>query len=256
METRVVAGIGFAAGRWPLDPHRSTLIFLHGGGGSHELWRGQVDALAERANTVALDLPGRGLSPGSGLRTIPDYAKAVLGFVEALEAPRPIPCGQSLGSGITLQLLLDHPARFAAGVLIGAGARLRVLPAILAGIQRDYAAHVQEMRLAASPKTDPERLRPVLEANARCPAEVALGDFQACDAFDVMERLGEIDVPVLIVSGEDDKLTPPKYADFLEKHIRRAQRVDLADAGHLSPVEQPEAINRAILEFLDATELA
>ena len=85
METRVVAGIGFTAGRWPLDPHRPTLIFLHGGGGSHELWRGQVDALAERANTVALDLPGRGLSPGSGLRTIPDQSCPTIPCARAVE---------------------------------------------------------------------------------------------------------------------------------------------------------------------------
>jgi pimeloyl-ACP methyl ester carboxylesterase len=255
MQTRESNGIGFRCGAWPLDPKQSTLIFLHGSGGTNELWQGQVDALAERANTVALDLPGRGLSRGPGMRTVPEYAQAVMDFVGAIEAPQPIPCGLSLGGGIALQLLLDHPRRFGAGILIGTGARLRVMPAILEGIERDYEAHLSNLQLAASPRTDPEILKRVLESNARCPAEVALGDFQACDAFDVMKRLGEIDVPVLVVSGEDDRLTPPKYADFLEKSIRHARRAHVMDAGHLAPAEKPAEVNRAIVEFLDAAGL-
>jgi pimeloyl-ACP methyl ester carboxylesterase len=255
METRETNGIGFRYGSWPLDPSQSSLIFLHGSGGSSVLWEGQVDALAGRVNTIALDLPGRELSPGPGMQRIPDYAAAVLDFVDAIEAPRPIPCGLSLGGGIALQLLLDHPGRFEAGILIGTGARLRVMPAILEGIERDYEAHLSNLQLAISARTDPEALKPVLESNARCPAEVALGDFLACDAFDVMDRLGEIDVPVLVVSGEDDKLTPPKYADFLEKNIRHARRVHLIDAGHLAPVEKPVEVNRAIADFLDANGL-
>ena len=255
METREAHGIGFTTGTWPLDATRASLIFLHGSGGSNVLWHGQVDALSDRANTIALDLPGRGLSAGPGMRAIPEYARAVLDFVAAIEAPRPIPCGLSLGGGIALQLLLDHPERFAAGILIGTGARLRVMPAILEGIERDYEAHLAGMDIAASPRTDRELLRPIKESNARCSAEVALGDFLACDAFDVMERLGEIEVPVLVVCGEDDRLTPPKYADFLEKSIRNARRARVADAGHLAPAEKPAEVNRAIVDFLDAAGL-
>jgi pimeloyl-ACP methyl ester carboxylesterase len=255
METRVVEGIGLRSSTWPLDRDEATLVFLHGSGGSNVLWQAQLEGLAGRANAVALDLPGRGLSRGPGLRTIPDYAEAVAGFVAALGAPRPIPCGLSLGGGIALQLLLDHAALFEAGILIGTGARLRVMPAILEGITRDYEAHLSNLHLAASPRTDRELLEPVLESNARCPAEVALGDFMACDAFDVMERLGEIEVPVLIVSGQDDSLTPPKYADFLEKSIRRARRAHILDAGHLAPAEKPAEVNEAIVGFLDALGL-
>jgi len=255
METRQAGDIGFTCGTWPLDPARSTLIFLHGSGGANVLWDQQVDALSGRANTVALDLPGRGLSAGPGMRTIPEYARAVVDFIDAIEAPRPVPCGLSLGGGITLQLLLDHGDRFEAGILVSTGARLRVMPAILEGIQRDYEAHLSNLLLAASPHTDRETLRPVMESNARCPAEVALGDFMACDAFDVMQRQSEIDVPVLVVSGEDDQLTPPKYADFLEKGIRHARRSHIRDAGHLAPAEKPAEVNGAIVDFLDAEGL-
>jgi pimeloyl-ACP methyl ester carboxylesterase len=251
MESREANQIGFITGSWPLDPAKATLLFIHGSGGSSALWRGQIDALAARANTVALDLPGRGRSKGKGLSRMPDYAKVVMDFIDDVRAPRPIPCGLSLGGGIVQQLLLDYPDRFPAGILIATGARLRVMPAILEGVLQNYEAHLAgTAALALSPKTDPAVLEPVAKEMAECPPEVALGDFQACDAFDVMGRLPEIQMPVLIISGEDDKLTPPKYGQFLERRIKNAERVHLMDAAHLSPLEKPAEVNQAITDFL------
>lgn len=66
-----------------------------------------------------------------------------------------------------------------------------------------------------------------------------------------MGRLCEIECPALVVSGEDDMLTLPKYGDFIEKNLRRARRVRLVAAGHLAPIEKPAEVNRAIAEFLD-----
>jgi pimeloyl-ACP methyl ester carboxylesterase len=67
----------------------------------------------------------------------------------------------------------------------------------------------------------------------------------------VAERLDEISVPVLVISAEDDKMTPPKYAQFLEDGIPNAARIHIHDAGHISPMEKPQEVNRAIIEFLD-----
>ena len=66
MEHRRSKGIGFITGRWPLDPRKSTIVLIHGAGGSSVFWQAQVEALAERVNTVAIDLPGHGQSHGSG----------------------------------------------------------------------------------------------------------------------------------------------------------------------------------------------
>ena len=245
-------GFAYVASGWPLDGGKPTLIFIHGAGGSHVLWQGQIGGLAGRANTVALDLPGHGESRGEGMVTIEDYARAVADFIRTLEAPRPVPCGLSMGGAITQQILLDHPDAGCAGVLIGTGARLRVMPLILKTIEENYSAYIDSfLAFAASKKTDPERLRPISEATARCSPRVALGDFKACDAFDVMERLPSIEVPVLVITAEEDRLTPPKYGIFLEEKIPRATRVHIEDAGHLVPAERPEEVNRAILDFLD-----
>ena len=244
-------GFGFAAGRWPLDPERPTLIFIHGSGGDHTLWQGQVDALVDVANTLALDLPGHGASRGPGGASILELAEEVANLLERLQVPRPIPCGLSIGGAIVLQLLIERSALLAGGVLVGTGARLRVLPEIIEMIETNYAGFIDMLgQFGASEKTDPERLRPVRQAAAACPPAVTAGDFRACDRFDMMDCLDRIDQPVLVVSAEDDRLTPTKYSDYLEKHIRGSMRVHIQDAGHLVPIEKPGALNQALRAFI------
>jgi len=252
MNYRETNGIAYVSSAWPLNETRPTMIFIHGAGGSHVLWQAQLDGLAGAVSAVAIDLPGHGKSPGDGMGTIEGYARAVADFIRAIEAPRPIPCGLSMGGAITQQLLLDHPDVCRAGVLIATGARLRVMPLILKTVEEDFNGYVDSfLAFATSEKTDPERLRAISEAAPECKPHVALGDFKACDAFDVMDRLPSIEVPVLVITSEEDKLTPPKYGIFLAEKIKAASRVHIPAAGHLSPAERPEEVNRAILDFLD-----
>jgi pimeloyl-ACP methyl ester carboxylesterase len=251
MVHRETNGIAFVSAGWPLDGAKPTLICIHGAGGSHVLWQGQADGLGESVNVVALDLPGHGSSQGGGMDSIEAYARAVADFTRVIEAPKPVPCGLSMGGAITQQLLLDHPDVCRAGILIGTGARLRVMPLILKTIEENYSDYIDSfLAFAASEKTDPERLRPIAEATAGTRPEVALGDFKACDAFDVMERLASIEAPVLVITSEEDRLTPPKYGIFLEEKIPQASRVHIRDAGHLAPAEKPGEVNQAILDFL------
>jgi pimeloyl-ACP methyl ester carboxylesterase len=90
---------------------------------------------------------------------------------------------------------------------------------------------------------------------ARCSPEVVNADFQACNQFDVMARLSNIRAPVLVVSADEDKLTPPKYADYIESVIPQTARAHIADAGHIAPLEKPRAVNQAIMDFLDSHRL-
>jgi pimeloyl-ACP methyl ester carboxylesterase len=252
MEKRKSGGIGFMAGRWPLAESKSTLVFIHGSGGSARFWQAQVEGVVEKANTLAIDLPGHGDSQGDGHNTVEGYAAAVIEFLDDIDPPGPVPCGLSLGGAIAQQLLLDHADRFGAGILIGTGARLKVLPAIFEAIQSDFAGFVKmTTALVASEKTEPAGIRRFQDELARCRPEVVNGDFQACNQFDVMARLEDIRVPVLVISAEEDKLTPPKYADYLESAIPNTVRAHIADAGHIAPLERPRSVNQAIIEFLN-----
>ena len=252
MEKRQSNGIGFIAGKWPLNAAQSTLVFIHSSGGSAQFWSAQLEGLLEKANLLAVDLPGHGDSQSDGQNTVAGYAAAIIQFLDDIEPPDPIPCGLSLGGAITQQLLLDHPDRFSAGILIGTGAKLRVLPTIFEAIRKDYDGFVDMLcQLSSSEKSDPAQIQPFRDDLNRCSPDVSYGDFQACDQFDVMARLGDIRVPVLVISAEADKLTPPKFADYLESAIPHAARAHITDAGHIAPLEKPRAVNQAIVDFLD-----
>jgi pimeloyl-ACP methyl ester carboxylesterase len=79
---------------------------------------------------------------------------------------------------------------------------------------------------------------------------VTLGDYLACDRFDVRDRLAEIRVPTLVVVGTDDRLTPLRYSRFLAETIPGARLVEIPGAGHFPQLEQPVRVNAAIREFL------
>ena len=252
MIEKQIEGISFIAGNWPLKSDKSTLIFIHGAGGSNFLWRSQVDLLADRVNTVAIDLPGHADSQGSASTTVEDYTAAVAAFIKAIDAPSPIPCGLSMGGAIAMQLMLDHGKLVTAGILINTGAKLKVAPAIFETIENDYDAFVAMLgKVAFSKKTEQALRQSFMDDSAQFKPEIALGDFKACDEFNVAERLSQIEVPVLVMSAADDMLTPPKYADFLEQNIPDASLAQIVDAGHISPVEKPQEVCQAIRAFLD-----
>ncbi len=245
-------GIGFLTGGWPLDPEKSTLVFIHGAGGNGYFWQAQIEALSDRVNIVALDLPGHGRSEGSGKDTITGYAESVNKLLGDIEAPKPVPCGFSLGGAIAQQLLMDFPQRYPAGILIGTGVRMKVGPIIFETIEKDFTQFVNMLgKMAASRKTNPEKIHFFKEELSKSDPQVVSGDFRACDRFDAESGLASIGMPVLIITAEDDVLTPAKYGDILEEKIQNTKRVHIMDAGHLMVLEKPEEINQAIIDFMD-----
>ena len=252
MEARKINEMGYLTAEWPLDPARETLVFIHGAGGTGTFWQAQIEGLSARFNTVAIDLPGHGASDGGAKDRIEDYTRAVVDFMKAMEVPNPIFCGFSLGGAIALQVLLDHPDLARAGILICTGATMRVGPAIFESIQNDYSGFIDFIcKLAVSKKSDPEVVRLFRENFLSLNAEAAFCDFQACNHFDVSQRLASIAVPVLVVTAEDDKLTPPQNGAALERGIKNATRAHIIDAGHIVAMEKPDEVNGIILKFLD-----
>lgn len=256
MQERKTNGIGYLAGNWPLDPARATLVFIHGAGGSGDFWQAQLEGLAGRVNTLAVDLPGHGRSDGAGQDTIEGYARSVIDFIKRIDVPKPIPCGLSMGGAIVLQLLIDSQEMLTAGILLSTGAKLKVAPVIFETLEKNYNDFMDMISdLIASKATDPEIIRRYREETARCDPAVALRDFQACNCFDVMQHIRSITLPVLVVSAEDDQLTPTKYGEFLKNNLPEASGAHIMDAGHILPMEKPEEFNEAIKNFLTLNNL-
>lgn len=220
---------------------------VHGAGATAASWDLQRLAFP---TAVAVDLPGhRGEGPGR--HRIEDYTAWIHTAVHAQGWHPAVLAGHSMGGAIALTYALGHAGDLKAIVLVSTGARLRVLPAILGGLLADHAGTVERIVTAClAPAADPRLARRLTEAMLAVPAEVTLGDFQACDAFDVRPRLEEIRIPALVIGGREDRMTPPKFAEYLHAHLPDSRLVWVEGAGHMVHAERPRQVNEAIHQFL------
>jgi pimeloyl-ACP methyl ester carboxylesterase len=237
----------------------ARVVFIHGSGDSAAVWQRQVAFLGEE-RALALDLPGHGMraaDAGPEEMSVYDYALDVRAQIHAAGLRRPIVAGHSLGGAIALQLALDWPEEFSGLILIGTGARLRVLPALLESARRDQIGTLQQIRGLARRTDEPARPPEALPLGSVSTAAVPpladgvfYRDLAACNAFDVMAELGRITLPALVVCGEEDAMTPPKYAEYLRAHLSHATLHMIPGAGHAVMRDQPEALNAAIGQWL------
>ena len=80
--------------------------------------------------------------------------------------------------------------------------------------------------------------------------EVFLNDYLACQNFDVRADLQRIDTKTLIVCGDKDKMTPPKWSHYLKANIRGSELYFVKDSGHMLPLEKPGALAGVVQAFL------
>ena len=228
---------------------KPSLLFLHGAGGTHRHWGRQIRDLGD-VTLVALDLPGHGRSVGEGRQSVEGYADLVAKFMAALDLENPIVVGHSMGGAIALDLVLRYEECLGGLVLVATGARLRVVPSLLEGMRNEFESTVELLcGYAYGPSASEEMARLGRGEMLAIGPEVLLGDFLACDRFDVMGRLGEVRVPTLVICGEEDQLTPLKYSRFLVDNIQGARLVTIPEAGHMVMLEKPQETTEAIAGF-------
>lgn len=229
-----------------------TLVFIHGSGDDAHIWDTLIACLPQYT-AIALDLPGHGTrtgEPGPATMTVEDYAASVRNELARRDLNHVCLVGHSLGSAIALRLAVDAPEVVSRLVLVGAGARLRVLPAILAeAASNPAAAKAKLVELAYAPTHAADAWAVIEQAPPPTPG-ILYRDLAACDGFDMMAELAQINQPALILTGEEDRLTPPKYGSFLAERISSAQLVLVPDAGHYAQIEAPAACAEAISTWL------
>lgn len=251
MPVLMVAGArAHYAHRRPVPAPAPPVVFLHGAGGSHQHWLYQVRDLSQ-SSSYALDLPGHGRSEGTGHDRVAAYGDWVMAFLDAAGIEKAILVGHSMGGGIALDVALRAPSRLAGLGLVATGARLRVAPAILEGLRQDPEAAVRLIsEWAFGPETPADIARLGRRQMAAIPPDVILGDFLACDAYDVMDQLGQIATPAFVLCGTQDVLTPPKYSVYLRDQIKGATLHLVEGAGHMVMIERPDAVVQHLTAFI------
>jgi len=229
-----------------------ALILIHGAGGSHLHWPAALRRMPG-ATVYAVDLPGHGRSEGPGREHIEDYVADIVRFMDAVGVSRGVLVGHSMGGAIAQMTALMAPERVAGLVLVGTGARLRVAPALLDGILQDARGALALItEWAWGPEADPAMVARGRQMMARVNPRVVWGDFAACDRFDIRERVGEITAPTLVITGSEDRMTPPKFGQWLAERIPGARFVLVKGAGHMVMLEKPDQVASAVREWLKA----
>ena len=232
---------------------QNPIVFIHGSGDSARIWRLQLEYFG-KDRTFAIDLPGHGQRIDSLPEevSVMDYTGSAREIIfDELHLDHPIIAGHSLGGAIALVMGLEHGSELGGLILIGTGARLRVHPDLLKGAKETpQQANLQLKQMSIAATTDPVLLASPADEQTITGPKMLYRDLSACNIFDMMPRLSEIHLPTLIICGTEDRLTPVKYSEYLYSHIAGSTLHIIPLAGHYVFREQPEAVNRAIEEWI------
>lgn len=227
-----------------------SFLMVHGAGGGARIWREAAEALSAEFRVAALDLSGHG-----GSRKLPapatfdDYVDDVVAAAAALGGPVAL-CGHSMGGAVAQLTALRNPDAARGLVLVGTGARLRVMPALFDMLRADFAAAVGGMgAFAFSAKTDKCIADVLQEVTIKLDPEIVINDFRLCDGFDVMADVARIAHPALIVCGDEDRLTPLKYSKFLADNLSKNRLETMSGCGHMPMLEKPGEFARLCADF-------
>jgi pimeloyl-ACP methyl ester carboxylesterase len=240
-----------------------VVVLVHGYPLDGAMWSGVARLLSDSFRVLKLDLPGRGATPSAERPGIDAYAD----FVEAVirQAGEPVGlAGFSMGGYVALALMKRHLSEIRALALVdtrasadddaGKAKRDEAIAKVAAEGVAPIADAMLGKLLAPSSASKADLVERVRRVILRQRPEPVAADLAAMrDRPDSSDSLREITVPTLVLVGDQDVLTPPADAQAMVEAIPGARLVTVPEAGHLTPVEQPKAVAKALSEFFGST---
>jgi len=237
-----------------------TVLFLHGLGSRSDDWQLQTPAFAARYRVLTADMRGHGrTSKPPGPYSVPMMADDVLGLLDALGIDAAHVVGLSMGGMIAFQLAANHPERVRSLVIVNSGPelvahsladRLRILQRLLLArlFNPERTAHFLGPRLF--PKPEQAQLREMFIAQwAQNDPAAYRAAMRALVGWSVLDRVGGIACPALVVSGDRD-YTPAATKAAYVAMMPNARLVVIEDSGHATPIDQADRFNDCVLDFL------
>jgi pimeloyl-ACP methyl ester carboxylesterase len=250
----------------------TPVVLLHGFPLDHTMWSAQIDALAGRCRVIAPDLRGFGRSslgdadPKRGV-SMEQYADDVAELLDALAIREAVVLvGFSMGGYIAWQFVRKYRPRLralvqcdtkaAADSAEARGGRLKMAEMVGQwGAARVAELMGPKLLAARTFGTKPEvvaAVRRVVEQTS--PAAIAAAQRGMAARPDMTAFLSQIDLPTLVVVGAEDAISPPEEMRSIAAAIPHAQFVEIADAGHMTTMENPEAVSEALVRFGSVVE--
>lgn len=252
-----VGGIAINVRQWGSgDP----VVLIHGLGMSGDLWLHQVRPFSARYHVIAIDLRGFGRSDrprGVGMYSIDNFAADIAGVIRALDLDPVHYVGTSMGGYFGIALGLSAPELCRSLTLCHTACRssiaddvLKARTAALNNQSLDTYAKLVAAQALAQP-ADPivtEWLEERVASNDREVYTQVLTE--GLRNFDASDAVKSIELPTLALIGEHDRIIPPERGRELAELIGNADLIEIAEVGHLSYMEKPDAFNHAVLNFL------
>jgi 3-oxoadipate enol-lactonase len=244
----------------------AVVVLIHAGVADSRMWEPQLESFAAGHTVVRVDLPGFGNSPIDTKEI--SYPGAVRDALDGAGIERAALVGVSGGGSTAINLTLESPERVSALVLVGSGLSghewsddVRAFGAAEEeALERgDIEAAIEaNMRMwLAGPRRSLEAIDPAIRERV---AEMQRRAFELQKGHDDVlpaqldppahERLGEVRVPTLVVTGDEDVADIHEISDRLVAGISGARRATIADAAHLPNLERPDEFDRIVLGFL------
>jgi 3-oxoadipate enol-lactonase len=191
-------------------------------------------------------------SPLRGTRVMADW---IIGEIEGVDEPMVL-VGHSLGGAVALEIALSRPDLVSGLVLASTGARLPVPDDAIARIDEDFGAECARMVEQSWLHHEPELIRRGTNSVISMGPEALMNDYLSARDHDVRGRLGSLDIPALVLSGESDRLVPPWLSEELADELPLASLVVIAECAHVPQLERADAVDLLIAAFLARLELS
>jgi len=244
-----------------------ALVLLHGGSAHARWWDFVIPHLGTGIHVLALDLRGHGESDwaADGAYRIADYAADLAHVIEELGLESPALAGHSLGSFVALRYAVEHPQSLSALVVVDGRASLGPASTrymrLLAMLSPPSYATLDEAVASFRPLPLDTIATPgvlahvarhgVRQQDGRWTTRFDRASLGAHSAFDLRDRLGDLECPVLFVRGEHSTVISRATLAKLSAACRRGQSIEIPGAFHHLPIDRPDLLGAAIRRFLD-----
>ena len=242
-----------------------VVIFIHGFPLNKSMWDLQLEELKDEYRVIAYDIRGHGDSDAGYEDFSMDlFANDLISFMDTLKITKAVVCGLSMGGYIALNAIGNYPERFEALILSDTQYiadtpdvrenRLTAIENIKKNGLEDYA-HESLKNLFAplsllSKETEIASVRKMIVNTSK------QSIYNSLHALAIRKEtsgiLSGIKIPVLILVGNEDKITPPEMAELMHKKINGSELHIIEDAGHLSNMENPFEFNYQIRKFISS----
>lgn len=242
-----------------------VIILIHGFPFNKSMWNKQVEMLIENYRVIAYDIRGHGNSTaGTDDFSIELFVDDLLGLMDALKIDRAMLCGLSMGGYIALNAVENFPKRFIALILCdttcaadtseGTEKRMRTIESIQEkGVEQYANDSITNLFAPESFVTSKEKIAAIKEMIMKTSIQSLSSTLLALTKRkETCAGLANIRIPVLIVVGKEDKITPPDAARLMQKNIKGSILKIIEHAGHLSNIENNYEFNGQLRKFISS----